>query len=101
MSVLIKGIKMPDSCGNCEWRRSGVISVHCSCDIIHELIIPYEYRARWEKCPLVEIPTPHGDLVDAQEILSGMNNSDYSTYNDYCTAFDAVDGADIVVEAEP
>ena len=97
MSVLIKGVEMPDSCRDCDWRRpaSGY------CNITQEVIIPYDYRARWEKCPLVEIPTPHGDLVDAQEILSGMNNSDYSTYNDYCTAFDAVDRANAVVESEP
>ena len=100
MSIVIKGAKMPDSCGNCGWRRPGMISALESCDIIHKLIIPYDYRVRWEKCPLVEIPTPHGDLVDAQEILSGMNNVDYSTYNDYCTAFDAVDRANVAVEAE-
>ena len=64
MSVLIKGMELPESCARCRLKYS-------ACDQDLELIcaasgrlIPREKRHEMPSdCPLVELP-PHGDLID-------------------------------------
>ena len=69
MSILIKRMVMPNSCGNCPLRRSNENRVWCS--VIGGYIdFSKEYDCRRDDCPLVEIPTPHGDLVDRSELLA-------------------------------
>lgn len=51
-SVLIRGMEMPERCGQC-FLRVG----NCKQRIYME--------QRPKGCPLVEIPTPHGRLIDA------------------------------------
>ena len=48
MSILIRGMKMPKTCDDC-------IVPLSKCDFLQK---------RAEGCPLVEIPTPHGRLVE-------------------------------------
>ena len=52
MGVYIKDMKMPERCGQC-FLRVG----NCKQRIYME--------QRPKNCPLVEIPTPHGRLIDA------------------------------------
>ena len=33
-----------------------------------------EYEAMPEWCPLVEVPTPHGRLIDADQLIQCLNN---------------------------
>ena len=60
MSVLIKGMEMPNHCGECgiEW-----------CERWKRLIVAGmpSAKARPEDCPLVPIP-PHGRLIDADAL---------------------------------
>ena len=77
MSVLIKGMKMPEHCGYCRFRYDG---------ICHAL---QKTKYQKEECPLVEVPTPHGDLVDRNEIRRLGN-----------TACGNVFSAPTVIEAE-
>ena len=69
MSVLIKGMEMPKSClicvcdipkGNCDlWRNQ----------------TPEEHRReRHPDCPLVEVPTPHGRLIDADALVHDLDD---------------------------
>lgn len=60
MSVIIKGMEMPLRCMDC-----GVDTGLCG------LWNGYaeRYSRRHPKCPLVEIPTPHGRLIDADELV--------------------------------
>lgn len=55
MSVLIKGINMPKSCALCFYR-----------DDFHNYC-PYEANKERD-CPLIEVSTPHGRLIDADEV---------------------------------
>lgn len=59
MSILIKGATLPDSCWDCE--ADFAYQIGC------ELWQDYEEfcERRHPNCPLVEIPTPHGRLIDA------------------------------------
>ena len=40
----------------------------------------------------------HGRLIDADEIQ--FENNEFDTYSDYSRAFDAIDGADTIIEAD-
>lgn len=64
MSIFIKGIHMPVSCANCYFSRweNGYGDI---CIITNNFIKDTNKKV---SCPLVEIPTPHGDLVDVQAI---------------------------------
>ena len=69
MSILIKGMEMPNSCGNCALRRCNENRTWCS--VIGKYIdFDKEYDGRRSDCPLVEIPTPHSDLVDRNKLLA-------------------------------
>lgn len=59
MSVLIKGMEMPENCLVC----------FVPCSLLCDLDDYDRKRIRHPDCPLVEIPTPHGRLIDADELL--------------------------------
>lgn len=63
MSVLIKGMKMPKSC---------ILEHGLTCEhFAHCNVADAKYKAinaRPKDCPLVEVPTPHGDLIDREEV---------------------------------
>ena len=68
MSVLIKGMNMPRSCANCEWSSLSKMDLGMSiyCKLAKKtgnLEVAKNFRV--EFCPLVEVPTPHGRLIDA------------------------------------
>lgn len=56
MNVLVNGMDMPKNCGCCHLR----FTKWC------EARIYIETRPRG--CPLVGVPTPHGRLIDADEL---------------------------------
>lgn len=68
MSILIKGIKMPN-CYNC------TLESICSRWARHD--VEWQKQNRDEGCPLVEIPTPHGRLIDGDkaEVITFTNES--------------------------
>ena len=67
MSVLIKGMEMPQNCDKCRFQSA--LRLYCDA-------MPYNFcgntddieRPDW--CPLIEIPTPHGDLVDRDDLIA-------------------------------
>lgn len=74
MSVLIKDMEMPTSCAECYFlveRFTGNEFVN-ECDLQwhsvrcrEEVDEECEMSTRSETCPLIEVPTPHGRLIDA------------------------------------
>lgn len=56
MSIIIKGMDMPKSCNEC---MSECINIPLEC---------YPDGDTVPDCPLVEIPTPHGRLIDGDII---------------------------------
>ena len=71
MGVFIKGMEMPKSCWRCTlsqlYEKPRVMLV---CKITHEEVLRYKIDSN---CPLVEVPTPHGRLIDADAILGKIN----------------------------
>lgn len=46
------------------------------------------------------LPKGHGDLIDAYQEMRLMQSCDYDTYEDYSRAFDMLDNAPTIVEAD-
>lgn len=93
MSVLIKGIDMPQSCFSCPCFDDEVTFFCCVLDIKCDT-----YRdKRHPDCPLVEIPTPHGDLVDRDDIDNAIRLIKPITKGAAC---EAIYNALTIIEAE-
>ena len=99
MSILIKGMEMPKKCSDCRfvtWERGYVCLATSTPSSLRETISGKEKPGF---CPLVPVP-PHGDLIDAQEQMRLMQSCDYDTYDDYNKAFDMLDNAPTIIEAD-
>lgn len=71
MSILIKGMEMPKTCGECEARHLAKCGV-----TLQWLLGPEDYyKTKKEDCPLVEIKTPHGRLIDEDALICRMDDS--------------------------
>lgn len=86
MSVLIKGMEMPKNCGECKMHfLSSDSNVCCQItdripkivDRFYDSKIDLDARKksimsvkRPEWCPLVDVPTPHGRLVDVNMLIN-------------------------------
>ena len=77
MSILIRSMETPTSCDKCRFCVNGftdtVPMYECavqSCENVSVLVEsdgkPFDFRPDW--CPLVEIPTPHGRLIDIKSV---------------------------------
>jgi hypothetical protein len=68
MSVLIRGMEMPTSCDECVFYRKTdpVYDYCCISSATPKGCVPND-------CPLIEVPTPHGRLIDADAILGKIN----------------------------
>lgn len=68
MSIILKGIDMPEICELCPFwvmRTDGRW-----CRTLHKIVDISKDRA--DDCPLVEISTPHGRLIDADELVKHL-----------------------------
>ena len=62
--------------------------------------IPTQIQTEFVSAILNGIPLPkgHGRLIDADEIQ--FENAEFDTYGDYCRAFDAIEQAETIIEAD-
>ena len=106
MSVLIKGMEMPKSCEQCKmFNLVKFINdfMCCANDEWHEADFDY-HNKRHPDCPIVEAPTPHGRLIDADELKKNMRNY-YPSIDHLCCSQHVVTKRDIdcaptIIEAE-
>ena len=91
MSVYIKGMEMP---GKGEYRMTLYV-----CDDGYAYMDVDLFPVDKDRFEAVPVP-PHGDLIDAQEEMRLMQSCDYDTYDDYSRAFDMLDNAPTIIEAE-
>lgn len=108
MSVLVKGMKMPEKCGLCDLFHAES-PMHCTVVKGHKTVgAPYGIpRPEW--CPLVALPDKHGGLVDADALSDRLQNLADDDWNANATttwseAFnecaDMVEDAPTIVESE-
>ena len=76
MSLIIKGMKLPRSCSTCRFSYF-TVGIRKRCEISSNEVNPL-IDCRETNCPLVEISTPHGRLIDADDLLrQPMNTANY------------------------
>lgn len=77
MSILIKGMEMPKDCSECQF--SDVFAYppdyddEWICELTYLSMNWEDAQMRHSNCPLVELPTPHGRLIDADALLASEN----------------------------
>ena len=97
MSILLN-LPMPKNCDECpcnddNW-RCGATGEYFDYDDM--------YAKRRDDCPLIEVPTPHGRLVDIKSVEDGKFTTVSNEYQRWWNgALDSVvDNAPTVIEAE-
>ena len=96
MSLIIKGSIMPLMCEECPCYDCD----DYSCKATGRGVIEYRYHGRPDNCPLVEVPTPHGDLVDRDDLIDEINRVTFVKRYDYNVAYNIVTDAETIIEAE-
>ena len=97
MGIYVKGMRMPRSCFECKLDlRTDVCQAFCEWNAEH----PYSIRGkdRLPDCPLVEVPEPHGRLVDADVLMNVYTKHEFSS--DMGDAMEVLDNFPTVIEAE-
>lgn len=126
MSILIKGIEVPERCAECPFVICGRTSAtdenrywykHIyNCRYKPEEIedgwidTPEALNGRQPWCPISEVPTPHGRLIDADGLMSTIKEHDYRLHDILTGRTEpgmftfgiefAVDNAPTIIEAE-
>lgn len=102
MSLLIKGMDMPKRCLDCpcyDWSDEV-----CRGEGVAEAFIIENSEERSEFCPLIEIPTPHGRLIDADKLAKviedAMNRKDNPLGYDAVEILGEIYVAKTIIEAE-
>lgn len=98
MSVLVRGMEMPKNCWECN--LSDVDDDYGRCCLFSG--IACLNIGRQDNCPLVEVQTPHGDLVDRNKLLEKAYydyNEATHDYNRFRIVFeDDIIDAPVVIE---
>lgn len=85
MSVYIKDLEAPKSCGDCPFWH------HCDCGVSIEVMV-CQYDKRPDDCPLVPVPD-HGRLIDADALMGDLPV-------EYPSIVYAIDDAPTIIPAE-
>ena len=101
MSILIKDMEMPKNCAYCplsEYRNSSILD----CKQIGTVGTAFRdnnvLKRRHPNCPLIEVPTPHGRLVDLDKMVDEY--WDGSSMQIGKTDIKDIEEYDTVIEAE-
>lgn len=97
MSILIRGMEMPQKCGKCKLYHVEH-PMHCMAVEGHRTVgAPYG-MSRPDWCPLIEIPTPHGRLADLDQIIDGYWDGSAMRIDEI--DLKVIEKYDVVIEAE-
>ena len=96
MSVLIK-TEMPKGCWACPF----AVGKHYEC-LFTKKSYNWGLTTRPSDCPLIEVPTPHGDLADKDKLIQEFMDSDldHLQRDDWKEVIQIVADAPTIIEAE-
>ena len=99
MSVIVKNMEMPKTCDYCKFHEPFLDFAYCD---LGEMDMEYKdiVNRRHPDCPLVEIPTPHGNLKDESDIISLIEVMFCKDKDGMEHAIQCVKDAPTVIEAE-
>ena len=116
MSIIVKGMEMPKTCGECSFlQESGWKGqmYPCVCVAGGFVVKPSETDMKDGLCPLVKLPEKHGDLIDRAKLKKDLSLGDECEncgrnviaceYETRYTSMDFcgwIDDAPVVIEAE-
>ena len=90
MSILIKGMDMPENCGRCHLWEAANFGAHC---LATEEPIVFSYDARSSNCPLIEISSADvAPVVHGRWIFHDDKPLGFSTECSVCHAEGMLDG---------
>ena len=97
MSILIKGMTMPQNCIECPCYNDEIDI----CNITSQPIAIEDWHKRKADCPLIELP-PHGRLIDADALrvdyFAPSSTSNMPNY--YHVSKAQIDNAPTIIESE-
>lgn len=105
MSILIKGMEMPLRCINCPFLTYYHYENRCLANRGKTIKFVIG-KDRGAECPLVEIPTPHGRLIDADALFVVLSqDTDHWTIDEVShieteDVIDALVDAPTIIESE-
>lgn len=102
MSVIVKGMKMPKNCAECRlWDTCKYMNDFDDWVSILDAVEDGNL-IRDKNCPLSELPTPHGRLIDIKSVEEGkfvtVSNGFQRWWNGALES--VIDNAPTVIEAE-
>ena len=97
MSVLIKGMKMPNNCMECAIRGYDANAGEEYCPFSQTECLRIGLQ---KDCPLVEVKTTHGRLIDADAVISRAKMFEEITGVRLNSVHDYVSSAPTVIDAE-
>lgn len=97
MSVLIKGMKMPTCCADCDLHNPFSETPYC-----RRLLQAIPREGRLENCPFVEVKTPHGRLIDGKLLFRNVEHNRYMWKHGYkvLDVLGDIEDAPTVIESE-
>lgn len=104
MSVLIKDMKMPETCEDCNFHRyhSHYEYVCVATPLFYPMNLANSKGIRKDWCPLVEVPEKHGRLVEFIDVATIVNDDGTEEVNpgEVFAAYFEMRKAKAIVEAE-
>ncbi len=105
MSILIKGMKIPSCCDGCSFSDWSNLHQTVCCKIrYYEPCFAYHSREYEDKradfCPLVEVPEPHGRLIDGDALERKVDDIGLGYYEVLGVTEDTIEMAPTIIEAE-
>ncbi len=96
MGIYVKDMDMPERCKKCDF-----LSLTRFCPVCQRLKKRTDSKAQNVRpdCPLTEVTTPHGRLIDADKLLESFREA-LNEDRHFVNYFALVDEAPTVVEAE-
>ena len=108
MSVLVKGMEMPKSCLECDWCAHTIPADNYICYRLNRAVIGVAEEDVDKSvnvcCPIVPIQS-HGDLIDRNELISGLAHKlgirslEYLTHQERAIV-NWIEKAPVIIEAE-
>ena len=93
MSILIRGMEMPKTCSDCELYQYGFC-------MVTKKVCDKAWTQRQDDCPLIEVKSPHGRLIDADAMCNDLATVDiqYAQMIDWCIS--VTEAQPTIIEAE-
>lgn len=101
MSILIKGMEMPKNCSGCPLNDDQMACKVTGTRWWSDTMVLMGFdsdKERLHDCPLVEIPTPHGRLVDLDQMIEDYWDGSAMRIDE--TDLKEIEKYDVTIEAE-